>query len=1060
MATVGNIKKGISDTKEFRIAVLKKANERLGLIKQGLEFGNGTIVNRNSGMLSLLDSTYQSDVPSTIYAMHLKAIAFESARFLYTSESVLDDLIFETTRGEYLSQNIGSFLFPNNSRFAQTSYTDLQVRNFYLSIIKAYFGGCTLQNIETSLYKFLSLPIQVVENFLTTRKTGMDDVPNKFTFNVVINVDDPRIKNLAQLQNDITFLLNIIKPAHTYYSTKFIFSELFDVFKKGCAPVVDGNGNPVVTHDGFDMKMKLANTAICDTMHIDTYSYYYEDLRKPVNLVKAFYVSGETLQNKSAGIFQASPRVGQGLQGGLWSSSDPRVFHTTYGPLGTSVGDLATTVYDVQVYIDGVPATITEIDALTGSFKLLELPSDESIVTANYYFLKDYSGPFYTNDFGSALNNYANQSKQFNYKTVLFPAERSSSEQKPYLSYHKYKGFDLFYSSVLNDARSLNLNEQGMRNSLNDYVVFKSLGYDSESPDLDSPSAKNSFNVFYEGVTPVPVSLNDQEVWRRLPYQEFRMSTNEFIMNNIEDRLFGEIHFSSYHPFYAALVENIVDNGGTKHIVQSIFEDPANSLFINFQRLFEESYPKVGGDSLHTLHVYPEILGPCSATGYSSTDSNPKFTVLNDAHCVLGGGAVWDISSSGNSTAHFGNNFGQIHMLLQDVKEEEYSSLSINDGNFPVAINSFENEFYKCAYALSTYPNELDWQGNPVTPIYPTVLNSPDAKIMGNKATEEPVVVEYVNTDSSNLAFVMDPYIPAISFLSMGLSMSQIASLNNTNDGYPGSQSPDVLKFVTPRKILTNSVIPGNNQGVVSITNSRQVFVQANSSSNKFTGSSTLQFQQYQNGDIVTFANAGGGVIPNNPYYIINIDPVFSTFQISLTPSGSPVSLNSNSTNIASVNQNYDMTGMAVINDRVLILDGTLPTNSNIGLIAGDIILSEYEAVDLMNEYDQLVSVYSSPKSFNYPYHFSFQLFTRVKVSSVLKITNYTQGYSYDLTNLVILDNRTVFIFKGTNVGKTLNPGDIVFAYFVTVDLADNPAPTLTTTQANYLTTQINIHPV
>ncbi len=42
---------------------------------------NGTYVPKDRGMLGLLDSSYKSDVPSTNYAMHLKAIAFEVACF-------------------------------------------------------------------------------------------------------------------------------------------------------------------------------------------------------------------------------------------------------------------------------------------------------------------------------------------------------------------------------------------------------------------------------------------------------------------------------------------------------------------------------------------------------------------------------------------------------------------------------------------------------------------------------------------------------------------------------------------------------------------------------------------------------------------------------------------------------------------------------------------------------------------------------------------------------------------------------------------------------------------
>ena len=119
--------KGFLDTKDFRINILEKANERLGLIKRSLSDGeNGTFVPKDRGLLGLLDSTYTSDVPSTNYAIHLKSIAFESARFICTEDINADNLFFKKTRGEYLSQNIASFLFPKQ-RFAQSDSSNRQM---------------------------------------------------------------------------------------------------------------------------------------------------------------------------------------------------------------------------------------------------------------------------------------------------------------------------------------------------------------------------------------------------------------------------------------------------------------------------------------------------------------------------------------------------------------------------------------------------------------------------------------------------------------------------------------------------------------------------------------------------------------------------------------------------------------------------------------------------------------------------------------------------------------------------------------------------------------------
>jgi len=635
----GGNKNGFLDTKQFRRCVLEKSNERLGLIVKHLSNGeNGTYVPKDRGLLGLLDSSYKADVPSTNYAMHLKSIAFESARFLCTTKQVTDDIIFDSTRGEYLSQNIAAFLFPGQ-RFASTGSTDEKVRNFYLSIIEAYFGGSTRENIQNSLLSFLDVPVGIIENFLLSREdSSQDSIIKKFTFDIVIQVDDPRIKDVNKLQKDIEFLLDIIKPAHTTYSTKFIFSELFDIFRKGCILVKDESGDPVITHDGFETKIQRSSTAICEVSHFDTHDYYYEDFRKRCAGENYLKVEDEIIQKVSSeeDFRQASPRWAKSLVGGTWDTSDPAIFHARFGPFGKEDGAIADSTSDIQVYIDGLRAEVEEIYPLSASFKLRAIPSDTSTITITYFYLRKYSGALITNDLDSVINNWKNQATELNYTTVLFPAEYSLEKKIPLEKSYRYKGFNLFNSSVLNDALTLNMNELSLRNRMNDYDVFKSHGYDE---DIYATTLR-------DGEELIPRSLEKQDSWRRLPFQEFRLNNNEFIMNNREDRMYGEIHYDSYHPFYSALEYDILDNGGEPNLVQSICEDAKDGMKLDYKRLMEvdftygDSETAIKRDHDCQLFTFPLVPALYSGTGYVAA----TFTVLNDLSCTLhGGNGTWDL---------------------------------------------------------------------------------------------------------------------------------------------------------------------------------------------------------------------------------------------------------------------------------------------------------------------------------------------------------------------------------------------------------------------------------
>jgi len=992
-------KQGFVDTKQFRIAILEKADLRLGLVVRAVSEGNGTLVNGESGLLGLLDSTYNSDVPATNYALHLKALAFESARFICTTEQIIEDIIFETTRGEFLSQNISEFLFPRN-RFPQTDSTDVKVRNFHLSIIEAYFGGSTKENIEKSLLKFLEgIPVDILESFLLARADpSFDEIVNKFTFDVTVNVSDPRVQDINKLQADIEFLLSIIKPAHTFFSTKLIFSEFFDDFGKGCVPVLDIDGDPAVSPDGFDIKIKQASTAICDVTHYDFHNYFYEDLRKPCGVIFVVPVENELVQkeitdNTEPDFHQAAPRLVKSTTGGQWDNAEPDIFHTRFGPFAKDDGRLADSVTDITVFVNGTPVTVTEIFSLSAAFRLAVIPATTDILTIDYNILKEFVGALITNDFDSVINNFTNSATELNYKTVLVPTNFNPTiSVDPLEIEFKYKGFNLFNSSVLNCAQTLNLNEPGLRGKFNDFDIFKSFGHDNDI-----------FNTkLNEGTTLFPVSLDKKDVWRRLPAQQFRMNNDEFLMNTTEDRLFGEIHQDSYFPFYSALELETRDNGGESGVLSTICEDEKQGLRIEISRLIELDFPKLGQDFECSLFTFPSTSG-FPATGVNATG----FTALNSECVIFGGGAQWEVSDTPtvawNSFApeasgypaeadvdySFGGDHGQMHMLIHDVHLENIPTLGVKDTS-PDVIEDFTD----IPYTLG-----------------PFTLNN--FSLINDQ-------IQFLNDPSKlfNLVFQTNHSILGSTDLGITAGTGSITSVINATkaSGAYDLTGMTILGdkvFEIDETILANTAI-GFDPGDVIIAN--------------YTGIHKM--------------NDGVEVVK----------PLTSPVEIKFITSLPILELTS-VTNIT-VGPDYDLDNSEIIGDNIINLDKSNIINSTIGFDLLDTVDVEYEAETIITEITPAVE---APGDF-----LKFQFVTPNEISEVTRITNVTIGRDYDLTDLIILGPDIVLLDENLfhNLLINFDSSDVLEAEYKSITGVSTITETATAVNSPRDFRFINIKPI
>jgi hypothetical protein len=438
------INKGVEDTKATRLLIIEKANLML------------------NSLLASVGSVYVRSNSFPLFATQLKAIAFEAARVIVTAENIYNDLIFKNTRPEFIFQNIQSFLFLN-SNYTHSEEDDVALRSFLLALIQSYFQGATKLSIQNALQLAIEnkASVELEEIYLQGRgNTLIDSVPLMHRFLVSIFVASNTI-DVVKLQNSITFLASLIKPAHTAITTRFVYIDPIDElgFSNACVLVVDPlTGKTVVGPDGFELTQKLRPNAICDVFNMAIFDYGYGDIRKNCLATKELEVSQEAILVVT-----------------------PTKLKTRYGPLSNGANGILSDVSQVKVYVDGDEVEVESVDALKGIINLVDPIPYGSVVRADYTFLRRHFEYFTINNTDTVLNQfdpYTETIHTFRYSSVLWAPEFDIPNREAKTCDYKYSGFDALNSSLLNDPNTLVFNKSSVRDKLNDYNIFKSYGYD------------------------------------------------------------------------------------------------------------------------------------------------------------------------------------------------------------------------------------------------------------------------------------------------------------------------------------------------------------------------------------------------------------------------------------------------------------------------------------------------------------------------------------------------------------------------------------------------------
>jgi hypothetical protein len=180
-----------------------------------------------STLLSLLSSSYSSVVNGPNYTQALKAVSVELARIELALEDIDRDRQFSTTRSDFLYSIVG-YLVVVNSKLPDLGWNDEEFRDFFLNLIRIYFQGSVPKSIKDVVNLFLTSNIQVTEDFLLVRQgaSGLD-ISDEFVFqiNYLVPEGEGFPSDVFSADSAIRQILDLVRPAHTLYKIRFIFSD-------------------------------------------------------------------------------------------------------------------------------------------------------------------------------------------------------------------------------------------------------------------------------------------------------------------------------------------------------------------------------------------------------------------------------------------------------------------------------------------------------------------------------------------------------------------------------------------------------------------------------------------------------------------------------------------------------------------------------------------------------------------------------------------------------------------------------------------------------------------
>jgi hypothetical protein len=182
-----------------------------------------------SNLMNLLPSTYISTVCGPNYSIELKAVATELARVEMSLEDVYFDTDFFSTRSEFLYSIVGYLVFLDG-KLPTTSFDDEGFREFLLNVIEIYFQGSVPKSLQEAVQLLIPSGVSITENYLLARIANSGyDISDQFGFQVTVDSTSSGFPtDVFSLNKDIKLLLDILRPAHTLFSVRYLFRDPYD----------------------------------------------------------------------------------------------------------------------------------------------------------------------------------------------------------------------------------------------------------------------------------------------------------------------------------------------------------------------------------------------------------------------------------------------------------------------------------------------------------------------------------------------------------------------------------------------------------------------------------------------------------------------------------------------------------------------------------------------------------------------------------------------------------------------------------------------------------------
>ena len=251
-------------------------------------------INRSSlGILSQLQNLLPSNYPidtNTNLGSFYRTISREIARIRSSADSIRNDNTYPTTRTPYLYQILGERLYLGD-RLAPTDYNDETYKNYLLAIKSAYLKGSSKENIENFAEQFIGQTINIKELY----KNPAAELVDTHKMIVEVFLDNQLQTDIATLQQNLNFFINLVKPAHVLYDTHLIWTEKLDINKThdvlfgdtgaGCIPVYDYlplNSTSVLAQQVFVQSTATGALGFVESIHNDDYIFFLDNSIKVI----------------------------------------------------------------------------------------------------------------------------------------------------------------------------------------------------------------------------------------------------------------------------------------------------------------------------------------------------------------------------------------------------------------------------------------------------------------------------------------------------------------------------------------------------------------------------------------------------------------------------------------------------------------------------------------------------------------------------------------------------------------------------------------------------------